>query len=54
MGGTSLTIGKGVVFGVDRDSHVLPDGQSVPPRFTTLPVAMSLNRHLVFLRQSVR
>ena len=31
VGGTPLTIGKGVVFSVDRDSHVLPDGQDVPP-----------------------
>ncbi len=33
MGGTSLTIGKGVEMQADRGSHALPDGQSVPPRF---------------------
>ncbi len=37
MGGTTLTIGKGVVFRVDRDSHALPDGQDVPPKFTNWP-----------------
>ncbi len=31
MGGTSLTIGKGVAGEVGSESHALPDGQGVPP-----------------------
>ena len=37
MGGTTHTIGQDVVFRVDRDSHVLPDGQDVTLKFTNWP-----------------
>ena len=38
----ALTVGKGVEMRVDRDSHALPDGQSVPPIFTNWPAVYAV------------
>ena len=45
VGSTPLTIGKGVVFRVDRDSHAISDSQHVPPKFTNWPAVATGPNH---------